>query len=253
MIKTIIKAFPTKSRQPEEDNSPILNVAECFSDTIQGENFVGQPATFLRLQGCTLQCIFCDTAEVWRQGNKYTVKELLKIFEDQGVIQRLQNGQHLVLTGGSPLKQQDSLCSLIAKIIVKYKFKPLIEIENECTIMPNERMFTHVNRWNNSPKLANSGMKKELTYKPEIIRYLSSLEDSWFKFVISNEDDWKEIEKDYLKPKLIMREQIVLMPEGQTRIELQQNYEKVVNICVRENLRMTDRLHVTIWNKTVGV
>ena len=57
MVKTIISAYPTEKRAARQDGSIILNIAECFCDTIQGENMVGYPATFLRLQGCTLNCV----------------------------------------------------------------------------------------------------------------------------------------------------------------------------------------------------
>ena len=43
------------------------------------------------------------------------------------------------------------------------------------------------------------------------------------------------------------------MPEGQTRDELYKHYEATVNIAAKENVRMCDRLHVTIWNKQTGV
>ena len=43
------------------------------------------------------------------------------------------------------------------------------------------------------------------------------------------------------------------MPEGMTREELQQHYLIVVDMACKHNVRMTDRLHVTIWNKKTGV
>lgn len=252
MIKTIIKAFPEKKRIPPEDGTTVIRIAEMFADTIQGENFVGMPATFLRLQGCTLNCVWCDTSEVWRKGNPYTVKELLNICETNNLINKWKNGQHLVLTGGSPLLQQKALIEFIQMVKEKYKFKPFIEIENECVIMPSSQMIEYVNLWNNSPKLKNSG-NKIIRLRPEIIKKLNKLENSWFKFVISSDDDWKEIDDVYIKPGLIDKNKIVLMPEGINRDELQKHYNIVIETAIRENIRMTDRLHITIWNKKTGV
>jgi 7-carboxy-7-deazaguanine synthase len=253
MPKTLIASFPDSKRIPALDNSSVLNIAECFMDTIQGENFVGIPSTFLRLQHCTLNCVWCDTAEVWRKGNPYSVLELVKIFEDSGLIEKMKAGQHLILTGGSPMLQEEALIELIITISAKHNFFPFVEIENECTRMPSPEMMMYVTRWNNSPKTENSGMKKDIRYKPEIIKTLSGLKDSWFKFVVAKLEDWNEIEEDFLKPGLIRKEQIVLMPEGQTREELRESYDAVVELAVRENVRMTDRMHVTIWNKKTGV
>jgi len=254
MVKTIIKAKPTKKRIPRDDKSSILNVSECFTDTIQGEGInVGFPATFLRMQGCTLNCGWeCDTKEVWKVGNKYTVKEILDMWKKKGVVEKLKK-QHLVLTGGSPLRQQDSLVELLHLFANRFNFLPFIEVENECVLLPSQLFVQYIDVWNNSPKLSNSGMKKIIRYRPKVIKYMASLKNSWFKFVITSEKDWKEIEEDFLKPQLIKREQIILMPEGVTREELREKYEFVVKLACREGVRFTDRLHITIWNKKVGV
>lgn len=253
MVKTIIEAYPKEKRIARKDGSPILRISECFTNTVQGENFTGVPSTFLRCQGCTLNCAWCDTVEVWRFGNPYSVFELLDLLNETGVIENLKNGQHLIFTGGSPLVQQKSILNLLSNLEFYYHFIPYVEIENEAVLMPDPAMATWVKCWNNSPKLNNSGNPHALQYKPNVLIYLSSLKNSWFKFVISNENDWDEIEEKFLKPGLIKKEQIVLMPEGCTREELQKHYQFVVDMCVKHNVRMTDRLHITIWNKMVGV
>jgi len=252
MPKTIITAFPKEKRIPS-DNNLVLNVAECFSRTVQGEGInTGTPSTFLRLQHCTLSCGFCDTTEVWRQGNPYTISEILDIWEKEGVVEDLQNGHHLVLTGGSPILQEKRLLELLQQFNRKYHFRPYTEIENECTLLPSLVFADYVDCWNNSPKLSNSGMRKEVRYKPSIIQYLSNLRNSWFKFVVSNKEDWNEIQNDFIDKGLIWKKQIILMPEGVTREQLQSKYDFVVNLACRQGVRITDRLHINIWNKTVG-
>jgi len=255
MVKTLIEAFPSVGRIPDkiQEDESVLNISEHFYDTIQGENLSGNPAVFLRLQNCTLNCVWCDTSEVWRKGNPYSISELLKMWEQNGIVDRFKNNHRLIITGGSPLLQQESISALITSFISIYGFKPKIEIENECMIKPSYELSSYVNVWNNSPKLSNSGMKKEIRYKPNLLWFMSSLSDSYFKFVITSEEDWKEIEEDFIKPKLLIKSQIVLMPEGVTREELQKHYQIVVDIACREGVRMCDRMHVTIWDKKVGV
>jgi len=254
MVLQIIKAFPKERKIARQDGSKILYISENFADTVQGENFVGYPSVFLRLKNCVLNCDFCDSTEVWRRGNPYSVDELLDLWKEKKIINRFYEGnQHLVLTGGSPLLQQNSLIELLDKMKNKYNKPPFIEIENECVIMPKKELSDYVNLWNNSPKLKNSGVKEQFRYKPEVLKYLSSLENSYFKFVISSEKDWKEIDKYFLKTNLIKKEQIVLMPEGVTRVELQNHYQTVINLAIKQGIRITDRLHITIWNKAIGV
>ena len=253
IVKQLIEGYPKEKRIARDDGSSKLRIAEMFYDTIQGENIVGVPATFMRMQGCTLNCVWCDTVEVWRQGNPYSVDELIEMCDDKGLIERWRNGQHLILTGGSPLIQQKALVEFIEKIKKNFGFKPFIEIENECVLMPNDDMLRLVDLWNNSPKLNNSCNPVVVMYNPTILKILNNLHNSWFKFVITSEEDWEEIKEKFITPGLIDRKKIILMPEGVTREELQQHYDIVVKLTVEENLRMTDRLHVTIWNKKTGV
>ena len=251
MVKTIISANPTFEK-PTPETGTFLRVAEFFYDTIQGENFVGYPAAFLRLQGCTLGCKWCDSKEVWRFGNPYTIDELFELMENTDIISKLEKGQHLVITGGSPLKQQDAVLEFILAFHKKYYFIPFIEIENECTLQPSYLLSCYVSRWNNSPKLEGSGNPEKARYKPEVIRALAALPDSWFKFVVAGREDFEEINEKFIKPGLIDRHQIVLMPLGATREELNKTREAVVELAVEESVRFSDREHVVIWDKKVG-
>lgn len=253
MPKTLITYDQFNKKKYSSKETDVLFVSECFYDTIQGENFTGTPSVFIRLQYCTLKCTWCDTLDVWSKGNGYKNEELLRMFEIKGIVKRLQDGHHLILTGGSPLKQQDSLFNFLETFEKTFGFHPFVEIENECVLQPSMNLIGKVDLWNNSPKLDNCGMKKQIRYKPDIIRFTSILQNSWFKFVITRKEDWDEIEKDFLQLNLIRKNQIVLMPEGQDRQQLQKNYDMVVDLCCEKGVRFTDRQHVTIWNRKTGV
>jgi len=253
MPKTIIASNPNFRREVDK-TKPFLNVAEFFSRTIQGEGAsTGVPSTFLRLQHCTLDCSWCDSASVWKFGNPYSVEEILNLMYDEGVVDDLRKGHHLILTGGSPMLQQNNLIHLIESFIDRFEFKPYIEIENEATIMPLESFAFYIDQWNNSPKLVNSGMRAQVRYKPEILKYLSDQGNSWFKFVVSHEQDWDEIFYDFVDTYLVGRDQVILMPEGQNQEELKKSRLLTVEIAVREGLRFSDREHINIWDRMTGV
>ena len=253
MVTTLIQAYPKEIR-PVPTGSH-LQVAECFTDTIQGEGVsTGRPATFLRMQTCTLACAWCDTLEVWKRGNPYSITELITLFKEHKIIDSLEKQESiLVLTGGSPLKQQQPLIELLIRLFSYCTVKPWVEIENECTLFPDERLDKYISQWNNSPKLSNSRMAKSVRYKPDLIYQLAQKPNSWFKFVVESESDWDEIEQDFILPRLISTNQVILMPQGQTREELSKNREKVLDIATRHKVRFTDRLHITIWDKKTGV
>lgn len=249
-MKTIIEPFPKETRIASE--SRVLRVAELYTDTVQGEGqTIGVPATFLRLQGCTLNCVWCDSKEVWRQGNPYGVTELLELMEKEGVLKNLRQKQHLVITGGSPLLQQDILVEFIREMQVKFQVSPTIEVENECVLIPKPELLLEVDYWNNSPKLTTSGMQFDRRFKPEVIKFMHWLSNSTFKFVITCEADWEEIESNFLKQDLIRKDQIILMPAGMTQDELRETYPVVFEMATKHNVRMCDRLHITLFNRKV--
>lgn len=73
-----------------------LRVTEIFN-SIQGEStWAGCPCTFVRLTGCPLRCVWCDTEYAFHGGEKLTVEEILD--------RVLGFGTPLVeITGGEPL------------------------------------------------------------------------------------------------------------------------------------------------------
>lgn len=250
MPVTLIKQLPDFEKKVKGNKK--LKIAEMFCDTLQGEGInVGMLATFIRLQGCTLKCSWCDTLEVWEYGNEYTYDEIFEIFESVGLIEKLKNGQSIVLTGGSPLKQQTQLFEFINDFINKYRFKPYIQIENEAVLWSTPQFDLLIDCWNNSPKLSNSGMKEVVRLKTNIIAHLSEMNNSWFKFVITRKEDWDEIERDYLPH--MKRSQIILMPEGVTQEELNKNRAFVADMAIENGVRYCDRLHVILWNKKTSV
>lgn len=255
MSKIIIAEKPTEKRVVEGSlaKKEYLDVSELFSRTIQGEGvYSGIPAVFLRLQFCTLDCIWCDTTEVWRTGNRYLVDEILDLFEEHGVVHDLQNGHHLVLTGGSPIRQQEALELLLQRFYTRYDFLPFVEVENECTRMPSKEMLRLVNCWNNSPKLSNSGMKSKIRIKPDILETLTQTQDSWFKFVVDCEEDWEEIQQDFIDPGLIYKSRIILMPKFSKLEDLEIN-KRIADMAVKYGVRFSTRLQVVLWDQTTGV
>jgi len=76
----------------------VLTVNEVFF-SIQGEGSrAGRPCVFVRLTGCPLRCVWCDTAYAFHEGARRGEEELLAEL-------RLFPSRLLCLTGGEPLAQ----------------------------------------------------------------------------------------------------------------------------------------------------
>jgi 7-carboxy-7-deazaguanine synthase len=85
-----------------------MRVTEIFH-SIQGESsFVGQPCVFIRLTGCPLRCVWCDTEYAFYGGNEQSMEDILGKVESYGC--RL-----VEITGGEPLAQSDAV-PLITKL-----------------------------------------------------------------------------------------------------------------------------------------
>lgn len=255
MITQVIPADHYKTRKVFQKNGQsFLRISEMYCDTIQGEGvFIGAPATFIRLQGCTLSCDYCDTYAVWKYGTPWSFNELFDLLEINQIPQKLMDGQHLVFTGGSPLLQQDKIVDFLKFFQLSYNFVPFVEVENECVLQPSPEMCALVGCWNNSPKLANSGIPFKSRFNALAIGTVAALPNSWFKFVISNEDEWYEIKNFFIDPGFITKNQIILMPMAQTQKELFLNREQVVEIAIRHNVRYCSREHIALWDKKIGV
>ncbi len=88
-----------------------LNICEIFY-SVEGEtSLVGKPAVFIRLAGCNLNCKWCDTVYARKKGKKRKMTEILN-----NVIK--YNCPIVVITGGEPLLQKESL-NLMKELILK--------------------------------------------------------------------------------------------------------------------------------------
>ena len=84
-----------------------LKVTETFV-SIQGEaDAVGWPTLFIRLTGCPLRCVYCDTQYSFYGGEWRTLDELLVVARESSV-------RHVCVTGGEPLAQKACLELLTA-------------------------------------------------------------------------------------------------------------------------------------------
>lgn len=86
-----------------------LRVSEIFH-SIQGESSrAGLPTTFVRLTGCPLRCVWCDTEYAFAGGEPMTVARIMARIEAIGC-------RTICVTGGEPLAQRacisllDTLC-----------------------------------------------------------------------------------------------------------------------------------------------
>lgn len=228
-----------------------MKVSEIFT-TIQGEGILtGVPSLFIRVSGCNLRCVWCDTPYTsWQpEGQEMSVEEVLQRAEAE------PGYRHVVVTGGEPM--------LFAATVELTR--ALRAMGRHITIETAGTVFRPVacDLMSVSPKLGNSTpwereggrfavSHERLRYQPDVLRRLLAEYEYQVKFVVSEPGDLEEIRKIvseiHAKP-----ERILLMPEGVSADRLHERAAWLVEICKENGYRFCPRLHVLIYGNRRGV
>ena len=229
--------------------------------TIQGEGkFVGYPTIFVRLSKCNLRCAWknpdgsitrCDTPhtsfdpEINTTTIEALARDILKF-----------DCSHVCISGGEPYFQK-SLPALIDRLVEANRY---ISLETNGTIYRQSKA-SYISI---SPKLKTSSYdptygenheKHRLNYD-SLVKFITN-HSCQFKFVANNENDIDEIFEirwNLLKMCHIdISDMIWLMPQGTHVHQLNERLEWVAEACKKHKWKMTDRLHIRIWNQKKGV
>ncbi len=236
--------------------------------SLQGEGVsAGIPSIFVRTSGCNLQCYWCDTDYTWNwRGTNYqhardTASENNK-FERQHVQMRMTpeaianrimelKCHNVIFTGGEPLLQQQKLTEVASQLLVQnraYEF----EAETNGTIIPLAAFDAIIQRYNVSPKLANSRMNVESRLRSDAMQWFATCPKATFKFVVSDPSDEAEVAAIQDQYSIAGR-RLLVMPEARTQHELEKNRGWIFELCVRRGWRYSDRLHVAVFGERRGV
>lgn len=153
----------------------MLNVAEIFR-SIDGEvNPSGQGAltTFIRLQGCNLNCSYCDTKQA--QDANQIMHELFA----PDILKMIPKGK-VTITGGEPLLQPDT----------KYLIQSLLDDDHKISVETNGSMVI--------PKIQHPNLSWIIDYKlcsqdkMRIDNFWNTTSRDWVKFVIETPSDFQK-------------------------------------------------------------
>jgi len=195
----------------------------------------------------------CDTIEVWWKGERYSVEGLLELFKQQGYLQALKEGAHLIITGGEPLIQQEAAAEFLESLYLKLEKHVYVEVETNGTIIPQEKFSNRVSQWNVSPKLKNSGMPVDKRIKLQAMDWFAADPRAFFKFVVADLADVNEVEGAFLANYAIRKDKVFLMPAASDRDTLRSREDAVSMYALALGVNYSSRLQVQIWNMTTGV
>jgi organic radical activating enzyme len=215
-------------------------VSEVFL-SIQGEGpSAGVRAHFIRLQGCPVGCVWCDTKYTWDAagGRASRIDPLL----DEALA--LGEAPLLVLTGGEPLEHPGFVELLDAALPLWGR----IEVETSGVEPPprgHARLF-----WNVSPKLPSATGRWSDTWRHA--EAWKAEPHATFKIVVGDTPDLDDalrlVVRFGLPPARVM-----LMPEGLTAAAVRTRTPALAQACARHGFTLSPRLHIERWGARRGV
>ncbi|MDA8078861.1 MAG: radical SAM protein [Nitrospiraceae bacterium] len=152
-----------------------VKVCEIFT-SIQGESsHVGRPCTFVRLTGCNLRCIYCDTRYSYDEGVELSVDEIISHI-------RLVSVNLVEITGGEPLLQEEGVRTLI-RLLLDDGYEVLLETNGSRSIRDIDRRAVVILDVKTPGSLVNSEMDPS---NLDILRPSDEV-----KFVITGREDYE--------------------------------------------------------------
>ena len=211
----------------------MLRVTEMFR-SIQGEStHAGRPCTFVRLTGCPMRCVWCDSEYTFTGGEHYSIAQVM----DQV---RAFNCQLVEVTGGEPLAQTEAL-ELIRQLCDE-GYEVLIETGGYVStegVDERAKIILDV-------KCPGSG-EESRNHWPNLNRLRADKDE--VKFVIIDRRDWEYAQGVIEEYDLEKRTRAVLISPAWAQIDLKEVDDWISRSGL--NVRMQLQLHKYIWGAEV--
>lgn len=209
-----------------------LRITEIFY-SLQGEsNTVGIPTVFIRLTGCPLRCVYCDTAYAFTGGKKIEIADIIAQVGQYGT-------QYITVTGGEPLAQPACL-ELITTLLDK-GFIVSLETSGAIDVSAVDPRAVKVMDLK-TPGSGESG--KNLYQNIHHLNYKDQV-----KFVIGDDEDYNWSKMAITEYALPGRCEILFSP-----VMGQQNPTELAEKILQDRLpvRFQIQLHKLLWDDAQG-
>ncbi len=211
----------------------MLRVTEIFR-SIQGEStHAGRPCTFVRLTGCPMRCVWCDSEYTFTGGEHFSLDDVMHEVHSLGC-------KLVEVTGGEPLAQKEAFA--LIKRLGDEGFEVLVETGNYVStagLDPRAKVILDV-------KCPASGEEPRNDWS-NLERLRADLDE--VKFVVADEGDWLYAKRVIAEQDLERRALAILISPVWGQIDLQQLANWVAASGL--NVRMQLQLHKYIWGPDV--
>lgn len=209
-----------------------LRITEIFH-SLQGESrTVGWPTVFVRLTGCPLRCVYCDTAYAFSGGERMTIPEILARVRPYGA-------RYVTVTGGEPLAQK--ACLPLLNALADERYEVSLETGGAFDVADVDARVVKVV----DLKTPSSGEVERNRY--ENMSLLGPRDQ--VKFVIMNDDDYRWSVGKMRELGLSERCEVLFSPAAGY-----QEPSELAERILRDRLpvRFQLQLHKLLWGNTAG-
>ena len=210
-----------------------LRITEIFY-SLQGESrTLGLPTVFVRLTGCPLRCVYCDTEYAFHGGDRRELDDILAEVASY-------SPRYVCVTGGEPLAQPECLSLLTALCDAGYD----VSLETSGAL-PIEKVDSRVSRVMDLKTPASGEMHRNLM---DNIPFLTAHDQ--IKFVLCNREDydWARFQLDSYQLNTRAGEVLFSPSFGQLSATDLANWIVADNLPVRFQMQ----LHKILWNDAAG-
>jgi 7-carboxy-7-deazaguanine synthase len=215
------------------EQSVRLKITEIFY-SLQGEACnVGLPTVFIRLTGCPLRCVYCDTAYAFSGGEWMEVESIIKRVEQY-------NTKHITVTGGEPLAQKN--CIELLSNLCDLGYDVSLETSGAILVDKVDKRVVKV------LDIKTPGSAEDSKNKFENIEFINAGDQ--IKFVICDENDYRWSKRIMADFRLESRCEILFSPSRD-----QLDATTLANWVLRDqlNVRFQIQLHKYLWGDRPGV
>lgn len=209
-----------------------LRITEIFY-SLQGETrTVGLPTVFIRLTGCPLRCVYCDSAYAFYGGKTLHLTEIL------AAVKKF-SPKYVTVTGGEPLAQPN--CFKLLEQLCDENYVVSLETSGALDISPVDARVVKV------MDIKTPGSMQAQRNNYENIPWLTSKDQ--VKFVICSRDDYDWAKEILEKYNLCKQCEILFSPSYG-----QQSNNALADWIIHDNLpvRFQLQLHKYIWGDVPG-
>ena len=207
----------------------MLRVTEIFH-SIQGEStHAGRPCTFVRLTGCPMRCVWCDSEYTFTGGDHISIEAVLDRV-------RSFSCKLVEVTGGEPLAQKECF-NLIGRLCDE-GYEVLIETGGYVStsdVDPRAKIILDI-------KCPASG-EESRNHWPNLERLRRDKDE--VKFVIAEPGDWEYARELITRLNLDQRAKAILISPAWGATDLQELAQSIVASGL--DVRMQLQLHKYIW------